>query len=119
MTDWHPTVEALQQRLAAFVAERDWEQFHSPKNLTMGLCSEAGELSDHFRWLSEAQSRELDTAQHDAVRRELADIQIYLLLLADKLDIDLLQATADKIEENAAKYPAEQVRGHARKYTEL
>ena len=119
MTDSRPTVEALQQRLAAFVAERDWDQFHSPKNLTMGLCSEAGELSEHFRWLTEAQSRELNPTQHEAVSRELADIQIYLLLLARKLDIDLLQATADKIEENATKYPAEQARGHARKYTEL
>lgn len=119
MNDSCPTVEALQQRLAAFAAERDWDQFHSPKNLTMGLCSEAGELSEHFRWLTETQSRELDPTQHEAVSRELADIQIYLLLLAHKLDIDLLQATAEKIEENAAKYPVEQARGHARKYTEL
>ncbi len=119
MTDSQPTVEVLQQRLATFVAERDWEQFHSPKNLTMGLCSEAGELSEQFRWLTEAQSRELDPEQRAAVSRELADIQIYLLMLARNLEVDLLQATADKIEENAAKYPAEQARGRTRKYTDL
>lgn len=119
MTDSQPTLHELQQRLAAFVAERDWEQFHSPKNLTMALCSEAGELSEHFQWLTEAQSRELEPEQFEAVSQELADIQIYLLLLARNLDIDLLQATAEKIEKNAKKYPAAQSRGHARKYTDL
>lgn len=119
MTESTMTLEQLRDRLRAFVAEREWEPFHSPKNLTMGLCSEAGELADHFRWLTEEQSRNLTPERHEAVRRELADLQIYLLLLADRLDIDLLQATEDKITENASKYPADRVRGDARKYTEL
>lgn len=119
MTASHLALDELQQRLAAFVAERDWEQFHSPKNLTMALCSEAGELSEHFQWLTEAQSRELEPEHIEAVSQELADIQIYLLLLSRNLDIDLLQATAEKIENNAKKYPVAQSRGHAHKYTDL
>lgn len=113
------TIEDLQQRLEAFVTEREWDPFHSPKNLVMGLCGEAGELIEHFRWLSEEQSGDLDDAQREEVRRELADVQIYLLLLARKLDIDLLAATADKIEENAEKYPVDKSRGRALKYTDL
>lgn len=113
------TLEDLEQRLEAFVTEREWAPFHSPKNLVMGLCSEAGELIEHFRWLSEHQSSDLDDGQRQEVRRELADVQIYLLLLAKKLDIDLLEATADKIEENAEKYPVDKSRGRAMKYTDL
>jgi len=113
------TIEDLKKRLEEFVTEREWEPFHSPKNLAMGLCSEAGELIEHFRWLSEDQSADLDDRQTEAVRRELADVQIYLLLLALRLDIDLLAATADKIEENAEKYPVDKSRGRALKYTDL
>lgn len=113
------TIEDLQERLEDFVTEREWAPFHSPKNLVMGLCSETGELIEHFRWLSEDQSSDLDDRQRHQVRRELADVQIYLLLLAKKLDIDLLEATADKIEENAEKYPIDKSRGRALKYTDL
>ncbi len=108
----------LQQRLAAFAAERDWEQFHSPKNLAMALSVEAAEVVEEFQWLTEAQSEDLDAERRERVRLELADVLIYLLRLADRLDVDLLLAADDKIEANARKYPAERVRGDARKYTD-
>ena len=113
------TLDELQKRLDDFVTDREWAPFHSPKNLVMGLCSEAGELIEHFRWLSEDQSSALDDRQRREVMRELADVHIYLLLLARQLDIDLLQATAEKIEENAEKYPIDKSRGRALKYTDL
>lgn len=109
-------LRALQQRLAAFAAARDWEQFHSPKNLAMALSVEAAELVEEFQWLTEEQSRSLDADRHQRVRLELADVLIYLLRMADKLGVDLLRAAADKIELNERKYPAERVRGDARKY---
>jgi NTP pyrophosphatase (non-canonical NTP hydrolase) len=109
---------ALQQRLAAFAAARDWEQFHSPKNLAMALSVEAAELVEEFQWLTEEQSRTLDAERRERVRLELADVFIYLLRLSDKLDVDLLRAADDKIVENERKYPADRVRGDARKYTD-
>ncbi|WP_038054461.1 nucleotide pyrophosphohydrolase [Thioalkalivibrio sp. ALJ1] len=118
-SDKETGLEALAARAEAFVEEREWQQFQSPKNLSMALSGEVGELIEHFQWLTEKQSRELSGERLEAVREELADVQIYLLLLARKLEIDLLQATADKLETNARKYPVEKARGHARKYTEL
>jgi NTP pyrophosphatase (non-canonical NTP hydrolase) len=111
-------LRALQQRLAAFAAARDWEQFHSPKNLSMALSVEAAELVEEFQWLSEQQSFELDAQRRERVRLELADVFIYLLRIADKLGVDLLRAADDKIALNEQKYPAERVRGDARKYTQ-
>jgi NTP pyrophosphatase (non-canonical NTP hydrolase) len=111
-------LRALQQRLAAFAAARDWEQFHSPKNLAMALSVEASELVEEFQWLTEEQSQALDPERRERVRLELADVFIYLLRLADRLDVDLLRAADDKIAQNERKYPAERVRGDARKYTE-
>ena len=111
-------LEELKQRLRTFAAERDWEQYHSPKNLAMALIVEAAELVEHFQWLTEAQSRELDPAKREQVAQELADVFIYLVRLADRLDIDLLAAAARKIALNAEKYPADRVRGSARKYTD-
>ena len=111
-------LRALQQRLAAFAAARDWEQFHSPKNLAMALSVEAAELVEEFQWLTEQQSRELDPERRERVRLELADVFIYLLRLADRLDVDLVRAADDKIAQNERKYPVERVRGDARKYTE-
>jgi dCTP diphosphatase len=111
-------LRALQQRLAAFAAAREWEQFHSPKNLAMALSAEVGELVEEFQWLTELQSRELDAERRERVRLELADVFIYLLRLADRLDVDLMRAADDKIALNERKYPAERVRGDARKYTE-
>jgi NTP pyrophosphatase (non-canonical NTP hydrolase) len=111
-------LRALQQRLAAFAAARDWDQFHSPKNLAMALSVEAAELVEEFQWLTEEQSRALEAERYERVRLELADVLIYLLRLADKLDVDLLRAADDKIAANERKYPAERVRGSARKYDE-
>jgi dCTP diphosphatase len=112
------TLRALQQRVAAFAAARDWEPFHSPKNLAMALCVEAAELVEEFQWLTEEQSRALDAERRERVRLELADVFIYLLRIADKLGVDLVAAANDKIVLNEEKYPAERVRGDARKYTE-
>jgi len=111
-------LRALQLRLAAFAAARDWEQFHSPKNLAMALSVEVAELVEEFQWLSEPESKALDAARRERVRLELADVFIYLLRLADRLDVDLIRAADDKIALNERKYPADRVRGDARKYTE-
>ena len=111
-------LRALQQRVAAFAAERDWEPFHSPKNLAMALSVEAAELVEEFQWLTEEQSRALDAERRERVRLELADVFIYRLRIADKLGVDLVAAANDKIVLNEKKYPAERVRGDARKYTE-
>ena len=109
-------LRALQQRLAAFAAARDWQQFHSPKNLAMALSVEAAELVEEFQWLTEEQSRNLDSERRERVRLELADVFIYLLRMADTLDVDLLRAADDKVVLNEQKYPAARVRGDARKY---
>jgi dCTP diphosphatase len=111
--------EDLSRRLAEFAAERDWEQFHSPKNLAMALAAEAGELLEHFQWLTEEQSRTLPDEERDAIALELADIQLYLVRLADKLGLDLVQAAHRKISLNAERYPVDLARGNARKRTAL
>jgi len=109
-------LEAVRQRVASFAKERDWEQFHSPKNLAMALSVEVAELMEHFQWLNEAQSRELDEATLAAVTDEIADVQVYLVRIADTLGVDILSAVKTKMEKNAQKYPADQVRGSAKKY---
>ena len=106
-------IKKIQDKLAKFAEERDWDQFHSPKNLVMALTSEVGELNDLFQWLTEEQSKNSDT---DEIRQELADIFIYLLRLADKLDIDIEDAVREKIEINAKKYPVDLAKGNAIKY---
>jgi len=112
------SLDDLNARLLAFARERDWEQFHSPKNLAMALAGETGELLEHFQWLSETQSAALDPDMRDAVALEMADILIYLIRLAERLDIDLLDAAARKVAINEARYPAEKVRGDARRAAE-
>lgn len=112
------SLEGLRQRLAAFARERDWEQFHSPKNLSMALIAEAAELVEHFQWLSEEQSYRLPAEKLEEVRLELADIQIYLIRIADRLGVDLVGAARDKIEVNERRYPADRVRGDARRAAE-
>ena len=109
---------SLRDALREFAAERDWDQFHSPKNLAAALSVEAAELLEQFQWLSEQQSRALDPAQLDAVRQELADVLLYLVRLADKLDVDLIAAAKAKLGLNALKYPVDKARGSSRKYTE-
>jgi len=111
-------MHALRDRLRKFVAERDWDQFHSPKNLAMALSVEAAELVEHFQWLTEAESQRLAPEKLAEVRDEIADVLVYLVRLADKLDVDLLAAAAQKIDKNALKYPAEKVRGSMKKYSD-
>jgi NTP pyrophosphatase (non-canonical NTP hydrolase) len=112
------SLAALAARLREFAAERDWEQFHSPKNLAMALVAEAGELAAEFQWLTEAQSQTPDAAQLARIRAECADVLNYLVRLADKLDIDLVAAANEKIAENGRRYPVDKVRGKSKKYNE-
>jgi dCTP diphosphatase len=111
-------MEELRERVRRFAAARDWDQFHSPKNLAMALSVEASELVEEFQWLTEEQSRNLDPERRERVRLEAADVFIYLLRIADKLGIDLIQAANDKMVLNEQKYPADRVRGDSRKYTQ-
>lgn len=106
---------SLRQRLREFARARDWEQFHAPKNLAMALIAEVGELIEHFQWLTEDQSRNLSDEARRAVELEMADVLLYLVRLADVLDVDLLEAAAHKITLNEKKYPAAEVRGRADK----
>ena len=109
--------DKLKQTLRDFANQRDWDQFHSPKNLSMALSVEVAELVEHFQWLTESASHSLPAEVKAAVAEELADIQIYLIRLADKLNVDLEAAIDAKLAVNASKYPAEKVRGKAAKYT--
>lgn len=111
-------ISNLQQQLRDFAAERDWDQFHSPKNLSMALAVEAGELMELFQWLSEAESRALPPDKLNQAAEEAADVFLYLLRLADKLGIDLVKAAEAKLALNAKKYPADKVRGDSRKYSD-
>jgi NTP pyrophosphatase (non-canonical NTP hydrolase) len=110
---------AIRDELRRFAADRDWDQFHSPKNLASALAVEAAELLEPFQWLTEEQSRTLTAEQSQAVREEMADVLLYLIRLADKLDVDLVAAASDKIVRNSAKYPVEKARGSNKKYTNL
>lgn len=109
----------LQARLRQFAQERDWEQFHSPKNLAAALSVEAAELLEHFQWLSDAQSRELPEDKRAQVSEEVADVLLYLLQLSDKLGIDPLEGARRKLQTNAAKYPVDRAKGSSKKYSEF
>jgi len=109
----------LRDRQRRFAADRDWQQFHAPKNLAMALSVEAAELLEHFQWLTEDASRRLSEEDLTKVREELADVLLYLVRLADELGVDLAAAARDKIELNARKYPVDKARGTSRKSTEL
>ena len=109
----------LRDQLRAFAAERDWDQFHSPRNLATALAVEAAELLEPFQWLTEEQSRSLPPDTRVAVEEELADVLLYLVRLADKLDVDLAAAARAKIVRNGEKYPVEKARGSSRKYDTL
>lgn len=108
----------LRDLLRQFVSERDWDQFHSPKNLAASVCIEAAELLEAFQWLPSGASTELTDARRTHVRHEMADVLLYIIRLADKLDVDLAAAAREKLELNKQKYPADRVRGDARKYNE-
>jgi NTP pyrophosphatase (non-canonical NTP hydrolase) len=119
-----PSVESSVDSLAEltnavckFAEQRDWDQFHSPKNLSMALIVEAAELVEHFQWLSRQESDKLNKEQHEAVSMEMADVLIYLVRMAERLDIDLLEAAQKKLKINGKKYPVEQAKGRSDKYT--
>ena len=111
-------LEAIRIRIRNFADERDWNQFHSPKNLSMALIVEAAELVEHFQWMKQNESFALSKDKLAAVEEELADILIYLVRMADQLGIDLISAAKKKITSNEARYPADVVRGSSKKYTE-
>lgn len=115
MTD---SIDALRARVNRFVEERDWAQFHSPKNLAMAMIVEAAEVVEHFQWMTEDDSRQLDAATREQVGQELADTFVYLMRIAEVCGIDLITATNAKIDLNAQKYPVEKCRGSNAKYTE-
>lgn len=119
MIESNSDIARLMQCLRKFAEERDWNQFHSPKNLSMALAAEAAELLEHFQWLTEEQSANLSDEKRNEVALELADIFNYLLRLADKLDVDLVATSHEKILLNEQKYPADEVRGKAVKYHEI
>ena len=112
-------LQELINSLREFARERDWDQFHSPKNLASALTVESAELLEHFQWLTEAQSSELSTEKRVAVGEEMADVFLYLLRLSDQLNIDLIDAAKLKLKLNATKYPVDKSRGTSKKYTEL
>jgi dCTP diphosphatase len=112
-------VASLQTALRRFASDRDWDQFHSPKNLAIALSCEAAELLEVFQWMSEDASRTLSPDQIARAREEMADVFLYLIRLADRLNVDLLAGARDKLELNAQKYPIAKARGSSRKYTEL
>jgi len=112
-------LNTLKHHLRDFADTRDWNQFHSPKNLSMALSVEVAELLEHFQWLTEEQSKNLPQDILDKVATELADTLLYLVRLADKLDIDLMTAAQNKIKLNGQKYPVDKSKGNAKKYTEF
>ena len=113
------SLDALRDRLRVFVAERDWGKYHNPKNLAMALVSEAGELVEHFQWLTPEEADNLSPEVHGEVELEIADVLIFLVELADRLRIEPLAAAAKKLAINDARYPVEKARGNATKYTKL
>src|ERR671921_2359306 len=111
-------MDDVRNNIRTFIRERDWEQFHSPKNLAMALSVEASEIVEHFQWLTEEQSQNLPPEKLAEVREEIGDVMIYLAELADKLGIDPVEAAKAKVEINSKKSPADLVKGKASKYTE-
>jgi len=113
------SLQGLARELDRFAQDRDWKQFHSPKNLASALIVEAGELLEHFQWMTDAQSRELAPEQREIVGAEIADVLLYLIQLADALGIDPVAAARAKLQVNASKYKVESARGSSKKYDKL
>jgi len=111
-------LDDIKEKLRQFAQARDWDQFHSPKNLSMALAGEVGELLELFQWLTEEQSKNLTQEQRKAVEEEMADVFLYLIRLADRLSVDLLKVAKNKMIINEQKYPADKVKGSSKKYTE-
>lgn len=112
-------IKRITEELRQFAKDRDWDQFHSPKNLSMALSVEAGELVEKFQWLTEQQSFELSDKKKKEVEEEIGDILIYLVRIADQLDVELIKVADEKLKQNAEKYPIEKAKGKADKYTEF
>jgi NTP pyrophosphatase (non-canonical NTP hydrolase) len=112
-------IQTLQAALRTFAADREWEQFHSPKNLATALSVEAAELLEHFQWLTDEQSRSISDTDREAIAEEVADVFLYLLQLSDKLGIDPIESAKKKIQANAIKYPVERAKGTSKKYSEF
>jgi NTP pyrophosphatase (non-canonical NTP hydrolase) len=112
-------MQELIKKLRKFAKERDWEQFHSPKNLVMALSVEVAEIVEHFQWLTEEQSFNLEAKTLEKVKDEIGDVQIYLARLSDQLGISPLDVAKEKLKKNAKKYPPEKSKGNARKYSEF
>lgn len=115
----HTDIAALQRMIRQFVDERDWDQFHNPKDLSISLALEAAEVMEHFQWKNEAEMRTHVVDHKAAVAEEVADVLYWVLLLANKLDIDLTDTFEKKMQQNAAKYPVEGAKGNHKKYPEL
>ncbi len=113
------TLSELATSLRAFAKERDWDQFHSPRNLAAALSVEAAEILEHFQWMSDEQSTSISSKKRKEIALELADVFLYLIRLADRLDIDLIASAKKKLTINAEKYPVDLARGSSKKYTEL
>lgn len=113
------TLRDIAEKLEHFAEDRDWQEFHSPKNLASALVVEAAELLEHFQWLTDKQSRELDQTKRDAVSAEIADVLLYLIQLAAALEIDPINAAEEKLKINELKYPVELSHGTSKKYNEL
>jgi NTP pyrophosphatase (non-canonical NTP hydrolase) len=114
----HSELSELRDRMRRFTQERHWDKFHTPKNLATALSIEASELLEPFQWLHSGEKGELGDTTLDQIRHEMADVLLYLVRLADKLEVDLYQAALEKLEINDKKYPTDKVRGDARKYSE-
>ena len=112
-------MKELTKKIRAFAQNRDWDQFHSPKNLAMALSVEVAEVVEHFQWLTQEESNRLDAEKLKQIREEIGDVMIYLARLADRLGIDPVQAAEEKMQINEKKYPVEKAKGLATKYTEL
>jgi NTP pyrophosphatase (non-canonical NTP hydrolase) len=121
LTDSTTRISELKERVLAFVQERDWEQFHSPKNLSMALAAETAELMEHFLWATPEESKSVakDPAKRSKIAEELADVVIYALEFANSTGLDVAASIESKIAANARKYPVEKARGRSAKYTEL
>jgi dCTP diphosphatase len=115
VTDDHITLADLRRRVAEFIAARDWEQFHTPRNLSASIAIEAAELLEHFQWLTDQQAEAAmqDEEKLSAVVDEMADVVIYALSLVNALDVDVSEAVLDKLERNEERFPAEEWRGRA------
>ncbi|MDO9566979.1 MAG: nucleotide pyrophosphohydrolase [Candidatus Desulfaltia sp.] len=112
-------MQKLIKKLREFAKERDWDQFHSPKNLAIALTVETAELLEEFQWLTEEQSRKPDQKRLNRIKDEISDVMIYLVQLSDQLGVDPLASAFEKIEKNRAKYPVDKAKGSAKKYTDL